>query len=589
MQRTLLILVLLGLRLSSTFAGDIPVYRKYQWDKAGATTTDITNWPIVNMGQFGCDASGTHSNNDALEKAIEALGETGGIIQFKGGEYLFTKSIHIPSNIVLKGNGASTDLVFDLEEEGHAIRFTGAVSKNVLQLTENGTKGLNYIEIANGQEIEAGDFLKIVVANSELAFSDWARNSIGQIVQIKQIEGNRAYLHETLRLNVPLETALVTQIIPVKNAGVQCLAISRRDQDEALTSTIQFENAMQCFVRNIRSSYSNFAHVEISKSSHITVEGCQFQKAHQYGEGGQGYGVVLQYTSGDNLIQNNIFEELRHAVLLQAGANGNVVAYNFSIFPNWDQPGFPSDAAGDIVLHGNYPFANLFEGNVVQNIVADNSHGKNGYHNTFYKNEIDLYGLFANPGAIDSLNLVGNNITNRLFLKGNYIIYGEGHYENYNLVKDDLKPRNSSSLSETSLFLSEMPTFITNSSGKKDGSRIEAENRYYAKSPVLCGSYTPHNEDEREKDKNETEDTKTTSVGDLEPESWSVFPNPATNNIQIEGTIPDQIILTQLNGSTVYHSEGSTTLSVGHLPRGMYLLKIRDQEGRSAYKKLLLN
>lgn len=589
MQRTLLILALLGLRLSATLAGDIPGYRKYQWNQAGASATDISTWPSVNMGHFGCDATGTHSNNEAFEKALATLGVAGGVIQFKGGEYLFTKSISIPSNVVIKGNGASTDLVFDLEEEDHAIRFKGSVSENTIVLKTGANKGLDYIDLTGEQGLKPGDFLKIISANSDLAFSDWAKNSVGQIVQIKKIENNRVYLEESLRLSVSLESALVTRLIPVTNSGIQCLGVTRKDQSQALTSTIQFENAAYCFVRNIRSSYSNFAHIEISKSSHITVEGCQFQKAHLYGEGGQGYGVVLQYTSGDNLIQNNIFEELRHSILLQAGANGNVLAYNFSIFPNWDQPGFPTDAAGDIVLHGNYPFANLFEGNVVQNIVADNSHGKNGYHNTFYKNEVDLYGLFANPGAIDSLNLVGNKINNRLFLKGNYILYGNGHYENYNLVKDDLKPSNSSPLAETSLFLSEMPTFITNSTGKKEGSRIEAENRYYAKSPVLCGSYIPQDEKDREKDENQTEDTKTTSVDDLDPSNWSIFPNPASSNIQIQGISPVQITLTQLNGSTTYSAEGSTTLSVGHLPRGMYLLKIVGQDGRSAYKKLLLN
>ncbi|MBK6996924.1 MAG: hypothetical protein IPH31_19135 [Lewinellaceae bacterium] len=38
-------------------------------------------------------------------------------------------------------------------------------------------------------------------------------------------------------------------------------------------------------------------------------------------------------------------------MLLQSGSNGNVLGYNFSTDPYWEE--FPNDAAGDIVLHGN--------------------------------------------------------------------------------------------------------------------------------------------------------------------------------------------------------------------------------------------
>jgi hypothetical protein len=95
------------------------------------------------------------------------------------------------------------------------------------------------------------------------------------------------------------------------------------------------------------------------------------------GGGGKGYGIMVQNTSGDCLIENNIFRHLRHSMILQAGSNGNVFGYNYSIDPYWTEVSLPSNAAGDIVLHGNYVYANLFEGNLGQQIVIDDSHGIN--------------------------------------------------------------------------------------------------------------------------------------------------------------------------------------------------------------------
>jgi hypothetical protein len=45
--------------------------------------------------------------------------------------------------------------------------------------------------------------------------------------------------------------------------------------------------------------------------------------AFAYGGGGQGYGLVLEFTSCDNRAQNNIFEHLRYSMLLQSGPSGS--------------------------------------------------------------------------------------------------------------------------------------------------------------------------------------------------------------------------------------------------------------------------
>ena len=167
------------------------------------------------------------------------------------------------------------------------------------------------------------------------------------------------------------------------------------------------------------------------------VEGSYFTNAFNHGGGGKAYGVVLAFTSSQCMVENNIFKRLRHSILFQAGPNGNIVGYNYSHDAYWTGVFSPSDFSGDIVMHGNYPFLNLIEGNIIQNLVIDNSHGINGPGNVFLRNRIENAGIFMNCSpATDFQAFIGNEITgtgtstNGLipFPKGLYSLCGRGHY-----------------------------------------------------------------------------------------------------------------------------------------------------------------
>ncbi len=197
----------------------------------------------------------------------------------------------------------------------------------------------------------------------------------------------------------------------VTGVGIECLKIKRMDVDLTAnqTSNIFFNYAAFCWVKGIESDSANFAHISILNSSNIEVTGSYFHGAFSYGGGGVGYGVVCHLTTGDCLIENNIFKHLRHAMLLQAGTNGNIYAYNYSL--QQQRTELPSDAAGDIVLHGNYPYANLFEGNIAQNIGGDASHGINGPANVFFRNRALHYGIAFSAGSGDSSVVIYNEVT----------------------------------------------------------------------------------------------------------------------------------------------------------------------------------
>src|SRR5438309_11771631 len=113
-------------------------------------------------------------------------------------------------------------------------------------------------------------------------------------------------------------------------------------------------------------------------------------------------------------------------MMVKQGANGNVFAYNYSIEPTLTE--WLYDASGDISVHGDYPFANLFEGNIVQTLYIDQTWGPGGPYNTFFRNREDLYGIIITQGNVttDKNNFVGNEITNTGAFLGNYIVPGNG-------------------------------------------------------------------------------------------------------------------------------------------------------------------
>ncbi|MDK1310806.1 hypothetical protein [Pseudoalteromonas ardens] len=160
---------------------------------------------------------------------------------------------------------------------------------------------------------------------------------------------------------------------------------------------IYFKYAADSWVKNIYSYMSKHAHVEISYSKSIAVSNSYFLDSRSYDKG-LGYGVFINDASTGNLVYNNVFRKLRHSMIVSRGANHNVIAYNYSR---------EAQGKNDISIHGFFPYANLFEGNMVNVIHADKYWGVNGPHNTFLRNISTNNGSIILEDTIDS-HLFGN-------------------------------------------------------------------------------------------------------------------------------------------------------------------------------------
>ncbi|MEP7110746.1 MAG: glycosyl hydrolase family 28-related protein [Ferruginibacter sp.] len=438
----------------------IPASRSADWTLAGYHGT-IPNYPVVkNITDYGGFADGVTANDLALQNAIESLTNQDGTIYFPAGTFLFNSPIRLRSGLVLKGEGAThTTLQFNLAGINNLITIAGNSSTTVAQITSSVLKDQSSLSVENASLFQVNDYVKIYQNDSTLVNDEWALESVGQVIHIKNISGNTIYFSNALRRNYLLKDApKIRRLMMATGVGIECLKIKRIDSTGQQTSNIYFSNAAKCWVKGVESDSCNFAHVQIASSTNIEVTNCYFHGAFAFGAGGKGYGISCEYTSGECLIGNNIFKHLRHAMLLQSGANGNVFDYNYSLEP-FKSDSLPGDLSGDIVLHGNYPYLNLFEGNIVQNIFADASHGINGPYNTMFRNRAESYGIIITQGAGDSTNIIGNEITGTGFGKGNYFLRGNGNLEYGNNKNDTIIPSVITTAPGKSYIYNSIPAF----------------------------------------------------------------------------------------------------------------------------------
>ena len=463
-MRYLLILIIFVPCLCS-YSQVLPNYKSTNWSHAGIESlVDQSTFVKVKASENGLTNDGVTDNTTAIIKLFNSFVGQGLILQLDSGNYLFNSTIKTPSNTIIKGLGANkTTLTFDLNGSGNAIEIIGSIAKkDSSYLGEKMSKNNNHVLINNPSLFSSNDWIKLSQNDTNWVTSSWAKGSVGQIFRIKSKKDRSLYFSSIARISYEMERKpFITKINPARYVGIECLKINRIDNTApSQKSNVYISYAVNCWVKGIESVNCTFAHLDVRNSSNISISNSYFHDAFEHGGGGRAYGVMLQSSTNECLVENNVFKRLRHSMILQSGANGNVFTLNYSTDPYWDLT--PSDAAGDMVLHGNYPFLNLFEQNICRNIVIDDSHGPNGKYNTFFRNRAEGFGIFFSASNSPYQNFIGNEIPNTTFPYSfvNYTIQGDSHVLYGNNDKGTIKPVGTDSLADTSLYYRGRPSFL---------------------------------------------------------------------------------------------------------------------------------
>jgi hypothetical protein len=339
---------------------------------------------------------------EAVKEAMASVSGPGAVL-LPAGSYLLRHPIELQDGIVLRGRGAGeTTLIFDIappEEDGSAVRPAyGAVSLSgirearEIQIQGGYEKGSRTLRVEPGHGLEAGDTILVYSENDPgLMYTEerwdvsWALQSLAQIVQVVHAEEAVVQIDFALRLDYKTELLpRIQRIRPIERAGVEDLTlIGAKGFDDTI---IGIEAAENCWVRNVETAYTGRGHIWINFSRFITVTGNECRHAHDYGGGGNGYGIVAGNVATDCLVTDNLLHHLRHSLMTKRGSNGNVFAFNYSTERRRDPAGRP--LLCDISVHGHYSYANLFEGNVVDFVELADFWGPTGPLTTLFRNRV---------------------------------------------------------------------------------------------------------------------------------------------------------------------------------------------------------
>jgi hypothetical protein len=203
-----------------------------------------------------------------------------------------------------------------------------------------------------------------------------------QIVTVTNIAGNVVTFSPGLYMpnwNSARSPEVYWSSSPNTGVGVEDLSI---DFTSAGTNSgIAIWNCYNCWVKGIRSVYSTHDsssqrnHIFMVLSPHATVRDSYFfGSASLHSEG---YGVEC-FGAGDDLIENNIFQNMPSPQMLNSFCSGTVVGYNYSIND-------ANDVAylfNSLTLHA--PVDNtLAEGNIGNSYRGDKFHGSHNFNRSF--------------------------------------------------------------------------------------------------------------------------------------------------------------------------------------------------------------
>ena len=342
----------------------------------------------IELEAYGANPDDGKDDRPALVAAIaEARSLGGAVIHLPAGELHIDGRVNLADGVVIRGAGSErTRVVFTSNSDsgfqigGGYPQQAGPDAPATVTTAITGRLGTTRLVVEDGSALTPGMLAHLTVGDQIRP-----SNRAGQVVEILETHslgtGNQTELVLEEALSDDFAGFTVAGFTPIRGAGIEDLTLGPDDGVE-ITHLILLRGSADSWVTNIDSFDALKAHVMVRYSYHCEVAGNRFSDALDHGDGGRGYGVNVANRTTGCLIEDNDFELLRHSMLLQDGAVGNVVAFNRS--GDARHINFPDGGPADISFH-SYAVANLVEGNVVERIHLNDA-GVPGPYNTILRN-----------------------------------------------------------------------------------------------------------------------------------------------------------------------------------------------------------
>src|SRR5271157_454072 len=422
----------------SGIPGGIP---SSSWTQSGSTM------------QASTFSNGSSDATSGIQTALNACG-TNHYVLLGAGTFRINSSVSVPSNCELRGSGANqTILNVNGNSVAPVVLGNGSISFSPHNITAGATASSTSITLSSTSGVSVGGYLVITDINDswvtihggegDCTWCDagWTSNaaySRGQIVEVEGISGSVVTISPGLYSAYANSPIAVPFSAVAKYAGVVDLQIYMNNT--GYTDAFYLEQCAYCWIRGNEVNYADGDFLQDSFGYRDEIDSNYFSNAYLHGPGTTDSDVFINDKTSASLIVNNIIERNHSAVLLNWGAAGNVIAYNYVEGGfSADSPNFCCSGMG---MHGAHPQFNLMEGNVTPGIVPDEVWGSSS-HNTMFRNWVEGTTLVCNPltgrgtVACSPIGIQGNAGINGSWAFQASRAYDITHYAwYYNLVGD---------------------------------------------------------------------------------------------------------------------------------------------------------
>jgi len=321
-------------------------------------------------------------------------------VQLAAGTYDINGGLTVPSNVVLRGAGPKATILNAKGGGSGFIRFgagttpvvgssvavTGGTAAKSTSLTLQNVNGLTAGSHLMITQLNDPSYVTITTTNGTCTWCDggigWNGTRVqGQIVEVKNVSGNTVTISPALYIGYT-RTPLATPVnMGATNAGVEDLQVYMNNS--GFTSNFQMQGASYSWIRNVESNYTDGNHADLHWSFRNEIRDSYFHDAYTHSAGSTDADIFIADKTTGTLVENNVLRRLHQSIMLNWGAAGNVIAYNY-IDGNFDSGGY-NTLFGGLNVHGAHPMFNLWEGNMAPKLDADYFWGSSS-HNTAFRN-----------------------------------------------------------------------------------------------------------------------------------------------------------------------------------------------------------
>ena len=383
-----------GAHASTARAGDtvLPPERVIDWSQSGIPG-GIPNRTTV------CSAIAAGATQATIQGALDAC-KPDQVVLLAAGTYDIDGELTIPSNVVLRGAGPKRTILNARGSGAGFIRFGSGEAPSTDEstaITAGATAKSTRITLADTSDIAVGShlmvtqlndpsYVNITTSNGSCTWCDggigWNGTRVqGQIVEVTAVDGKTVSISPGLYVAYG-RNPLATQVdMGATNAGVEDLQVSMNDTGYG--ANFLMDGASTSWIRNVESNYTDGDHAQLHWGYRNEIRDSYFHDAWTHSAGRTDADIFITDKTSGTLVENNALRRLHQSIMLNWGAAGNVIAYNY-IDSNFDSAG-TNTLFGGLNVHGAHPMFNLWEGNIAPKLDADYFWGSSS-HNTAFRN-----------------------------------------------------------------------------------------------------------------------------------------------------------------------------------------------------------